>query len=93
MCKINNQYCEDIVKWYSPKKCYRLYCKAHGFKNQPYLTDQEVCWFRSNRPDLISADDPWNMPEDPIQRVIVNHFSHSATQTHIERKKFPGYNI
>ena len=73
MCKVNNQWCKDIVKWYAPKRCYRLYCTAHGFKNQPYLTTKEVEYFRQHRPDLISASDPWNIV-DPIQEIISKHF-------------------
>jgi hypothetical protein len=62
------------VKWYSPKKQYRLYCTRDGFRNQPYLTKEEVDYFRKHHPEMISKD---SIPiiGTGIQNAIYRHFN------------------
>ena len=56
MCDGKSEYCEIFVKWYAPKKKYRMYCKAHGFRNQDFLTWKEVEYFKKYHPQMISKD-------------------------------------
>lgn len=77
MCKVNNQWCVEIVKWYTPKRQYRLYCKAHGFTAQPYLTKEEVEYFKTHHSDLISNNDGTvnsYAPEQHAAKIKLDNF-------------------
>lgn len=56
MCDGNSEWCEMFVKWYSGKKQYRMYCRAHGFKDQEYVTKEEFEYIEKHHPEMISQD-------------------------------------
>jgi hypothetical protein len=63
MCKIDNEWCERMVKWNTRKESWSLYCTAHkSFVNEPLITQQEYWIYLTEFPELITKDSgiDWN---------------------------------